>query len=123
MQEAGSARKQVLERLEWLQRRTRSAPPHSGWLIVSTPKVDEFSPNPTGIGYRSRRIDETEARETEMGGGAVRVGTITSTMYALLQEYLAHKKRPPPWDYHRALGIGLLYGPRWVRFLMSEVPL
>ena len=26
----------------------------------------------------------------------------------VLQEYLAHKKRPPPQDYHRALGIGLL---------------
>ena len=25
----------------------------------------------------------------------------------VLQGYLAHKKRPPPWDLHRALGIGL----------------
>ncbi|KAJ1495737.1 hypothetical protein T484DRAFT_3237521 [Baffinella frigidus] len=25
-----------------------------------------------------------------------------------IQGYLAHKKRPPPWDHRRALGIGLL---------------
>ena len=30
--------------------------------------------------------------------------------------------RPPPQDYHRALGIVLLYGPKGTRFLMSEVP-
>jgi len=40
-----------------------------------------------------------------------------------VQGYLAHKKRTPPWDYHRALGTGLLQGPRGGRFLMSEVPL
>ena len=38
-----------------------------------------------------------------------------------LQGYLAHKKPPPPQDHHRALGVGLLLGPRESRFLMSEV--
>ena len=28
----------------------------------------------------------------------------------------------PLWDHHRALGVGLLQGPRGGRFLMSEVP-
>ena len=32
-------------------------------------------------------------------------------------------KPPPPEDHHRPLGIFLLYGPRGVRFRMSEVPL
>ena len=40
-----------------------------------------------------------------------------------LQGYLAHKKYPPPQDPPRTLGIGLRYGPRGERFLMSEVPL
>jgi len=39
------------------------------------------------------------------------------------QGYLAYKKPPPPSDHHRPLGIVLLWGPRGVRFLMSEVPL
>jgi len=25
-----------------------------------------------------------------------------------LKGYLAHKKHPPPWDHHRALGVKLL---------------
>ena len=29
----------------------------------------------------------------------------------------------PPQDHHKALGIGILQGPRVGRFLMSEVPL
>jgi len=29
----------------------------------------------------------------------------------MLQVYLAHKKHPPPYDYNRSLGTGLLYGP------------
>ena len=33
------------------------------------------------------------------------------------------RKRPPPWDPPRALGVGLLWGPRGVRFRVSEVPL
>ena len=33
------------------------------------------------------------------------------------------RNRQPPQDSHRALGIGLLQGPRVGRFLMSEVPL
>ena len=33
------------------------------------------------------------------------------------------KTRPTPWDHHRALGVGLLQGPRVGRFIMSEVPL
>ena len=33
------------------------------------------------------------------------------------------KNVPPPEDPPRALGIGLQYGPREVRFLVSEVPL
>ena len=40
-----------------------------------------------------------------------------------LKGYLAHKKQPPPESHHRALGIFLLYGPRGVLFLMSEIPL
>ena len=41
-----------------------------------------------------------------------------------LQGYLAHKKTPPPLEAHpRALRIGLPWGPRGRRFLMSEVPL
>ena len=31
------------------------------------------------------------------------------------------RKRPPPSDPPRALGIGLRWGPRGVRFLVSEV--
>ena len=42
---------------------------------------------------------------------------------AFLQGYLAQKKRPPPKDPRRALGIVLLQGPRGRRFLMGEVPL
>ena len=40
-----------------------------------------------------------------------------------VQGYLAHKKRRPPQDHHRILGIGLLKGPTGGLFLMSEVPL
>ena len=40
-----------------------------------------------------------------------------------LQGYLAHQKRPPPQDPPRTLPIGLRWGPRGVRFLVSEVPL
>ena len=41
-----------------------------------------------------------------------------------LQGYLASKTPPPPpWNHHRALGTGLLQGPRRRLFLMSEVPL
>ena len=39
-----------------------------------------------------------------------------------VQGYLAHKKRTPPKDDPRALGIGLQQGPGGVRFLMCEVP-
>jgi len=39
----------------------------------------------------------------------------------LVQGYLAHKKMPPPWDHRRALGMVLLFGPRWTLFRMSEV--
>jgi len=53
------------------------------------------------------------------------VCTLESTKRALvgIQGYLAHKKLPPPYDHRRALGIGLLQGPRRMPFLMSEVPL
>ena len=51
-----------------------------------------------------------------------------------VQGYLAHKrlilglhrgtellrKRPPSWDPPRTLGMGLRWGPRGVRFLMSD---
>jgi len=40
-----------------------------------------------------------------------------------VQGYPAHKTPPRPEDHHRALDIVLLWGPRWVRFLMGEVPL
>ena len=40
-----------------------------------------------------------------------------------LQGYLAHKKHPPPWNHHRSLRIGLLWGPTGGVLRMSEVPL
>ena len=40
-----------------------------------------------------------------------------------LQGYLAHENPPPPQDYPRPLGTGLLSGPSRTRFLMSKVPL
>ena len=33
------------------------------------------------------------------------------------------RKRTPPYEHHRALGMVLLKGPRGALFLMSEVPL
>jgi len=33
------------------------------------------------------------------------------------------RKRPPPYDHHRPLGVSLLYGPRGGHFLMIELPL
>ena len=33
------------------------------------------------------------------------------------------RNRPPPREYHRALGIALLKGPKGKRFLVSEVSL
>ena len=41
----------------------------------------------------------------------------------LIQGYLAHKKHPPLWTLHRALGMVVLWGPRGALLLMSEVPL
>ena len=32
------------------------------------------------------------------------------------------KNRPDPWDHHRALGTGILWGTRGKFFHMSEVP-
>ena len=44
--------------------------------------------------------------------------------FSCVQGYLAHKKLPPrPQNHHRALGIGLLQGPRGGQFIMGEVPL
>ena len=40
-----------------------------------------------------------------------------------LQEYLAHKKQPPPQEHHRTLDIVPLQGPRRGVLLMREVPL
>ena len=40
-----------------------------------------------------------------------------------LQGYLAYQKPPTHLEQHRALGIGLLYGPEGGLFLMSQVPL
>ena len=40
-----------------------------------------------------------------------------------LQGHLAHKEQHPSLDNPRALGIGLLQGPRERVFLMMEVPL
>ena len=39
-----------------------------------------------------------------------------------LQGYLAHEKRPPPWDHHMALGMVLLQAPTGGLFHISEVP-
>jgi hypothetical protein len=41
----------------------------------------------------------------------------------LYTDTLSAKKRPPPKDRRRAIGIGLVKGPRVGRFLLSEVPL
>ena len=41
----------------------------------------------------------------------------------VVQECLAHKKHPLPWDHHWTLVIVLLWSPRRGLFLMSEVPL
>ena len=67
-------------------------------------------------------------REGPCGGLVSEVpmcGTDPSEMLCLsLQGDLASKKRPPPpEDHRRALGKGLLHGPRRRRLLMSEVPL
>ena len=40
----------------------------------------------------------------------------------MLQVYLSCKKPPTPKEHQRALGMGLLYGPRGGRFLMRVVP-
>ena len=40
-----------------------------------------------------------------------------------VQGYLAYKNSPPPLDHRRALGTGLLQGPRRGWSLMSVVPL
>ena len=61
----------------------------------------------------------TPSRCGRGGGGAVR----GAKMILWVQGYLAHKKLPPPQDFRRALGIGLLQGPWRRQFLMSEVPL
>ena len=36
---------------------------------------------------------------------------------------LKRNSAPPPQDYHRALGIVLLYGPKGALFLMRKAPL
>ena len=56
--------------------------------------------------------------ESNMAGSTFEVTQCTSYRGTSLT-----KKRPPPWDHRRALGIGLLQGPRGLRFLMSEVSL
>ena len=38
-----------------------------------------------------------------------------------VQGHLAHKKLPPPQDYHRALGIALLQGPKGRRFRLKDL--
>jgi hypothetical protein len=40
-----------------------------------------------------------------------------------LQGFLALEGTPPPLDHPRTLGTGLMYGPRGLRFHVSEVPL
>ena len=42
-----------------------------------------------------------------------------SSVHIDMQGYLAHKKTPNPLGPPRALGIGLRYGLRGVRFLVS----
>ena len=39
-----------------------------------------------------------------------------------VQGYLAHKNLSPSWDHHRALGIGLLQGPRGGAFIFAFFP-
>ena len=40
-----------------------------------------------------------------------------------IQGYLAHRKHPPPYDHHRAIGMVLLKGLRGRHLLTSEIPL
>ena len=40
-----------------------------------------------------------------------------------VQGHLVHKNPAPPQERCRTIGIVLLYGPRWVLFLISEEPL
>ena len=40
-----------------------------------------------------------------------------------VQGHFAHKKHPPHWGLHKALGIVLVHFPRGGHFLVSEVPL
>jgi hypothetical protein len=42
------------------------------------------------------------------------------TLLPTVQGYLAHQKPQPPLDFHRALGIVLMCGPKGACFFMSE---
>jgi hypothetical protein len=79
----------------------------------------------TGLGFYSRASPRSPTWSPQLG----RHNFVPESWRNFpLQElwttgYLAHKELPPPQDHRRAIGIGLLHGPRRRRFLMSEVPL
>ena len=54
---------------------------------------------------------DRSTRRAGLEGVGAKHGSLFAHVCTMLQEYLAHKKHPPPKDHHRSLGIGLLYGP------------
>ena len=71
----------------------------------------------------SERERERESeRESERDGGLIPLGPARCSRGKYRGTSLI-RKRPPPLDPHRALGMVLLWGPRRRWFLMSEVPL
>ena len=74
---------------------------------------------------RGRETERDRERERERERAKERDGKRQRKVMLMpeVQGYLAHQKPTPPRDHHRALGIGLLQGPRGGRFFLSEVPL
>ena len=73
-----------------------------GSLVLNTPPhiVVQNGPRPTTL----HPEQPAPAPHLAHTGGCV-------ALRIVLQEYLAHKKHPPPQDHHRSLGIGLLFDP------------
>ena len=64
--------------------------PHSGRLLVFTPKADVFTPNPMGIDLRSRPIDETKPCETVLGGVRARLSHRMCSSVSSRESQLPH---------------------------------
>ena len=76
-------------------------------LFLSLVRTTRFKLKPkTPSRHLCSDIHVSRERLTSRGGSWSRAGT-----------------PPPLQDHHRVVGIALLWGPRWGRFLMSEVPL